>query len=295
MARLGVFASILLVVFLLLQRTGLFGGAVNWSSNFTWLTSLPMLVFELTLALWFIVKGVAAPARDGRYAMMVLPIHIVAGVLALVFGYVALFAPKGASVHRKSGVLFVFAMVTLSLSGALMEALTKSLTSVNVVAGLLTFYLVTTALLTVRRPQGNAWIDRTALFGALTVSALAFKAGFDLLNSGRPEMVPSFVFGAVGLLAASGDARMVRAGGIQGPRRIARHLWRMCFAMWVAAASFFWGPPNRVPELIRIPVLQAIAVLLPIAVMLYWLWLIRSRRTWPRWPQYISSHSASRA
>ena len=54
---------------------------------------------------------------------MILPAHILAGVLALVFGYVALYATKGATLHRKSGMLFVYAMVTMSLSGALMEAL----------------------------------------------------------------------------------------------------------------------------------------------------------------------------
>jgi uncharacterized membrane protein len=84
--------------------------------------------------------------------MMVLPVHILAGALALVFGYVALYAAKGATLHRKSGMLFVFAMVTMSLTGALMAFLNAS--SVSVVAGLLTFYFVTTALLTVRRhPQ----------------------------------------------------------------------------------------------------------------------------------------------
>lgn len=46
----------------------------------------------------------------------------------------------------------------------------------------------------------------------------------------------------------------------------------------VAAASFFWGPPNRVPELIRIPALLRIPVLAPVAVMLYWLWKMRGRR-----------------
>jgi uncharacterized membrane protein len=208
-----------------------------------------------------------------------LPVHILAGALALLFGYVALYATKGATLHRKSGLLFVYAMVTLALSGALMEALTGSYTSVNVIAGLLTFYFVTTALLTVRRrPQRFSWMDRAAVLLALTVSVLAFKAGFDLLKSARPETAPSFIFGIVGLLAATGDVRMMRAGGIQGPRRISRHLWRMCFAMWVAAASFFWGPPRRVPEVIRIPALQAVAVLLPVVVMLYWLWRIRSRR-----------------
>ncbi len=211
---------------------------------------------------------------------LILPAHIVAGMLALLFGYVALYATKGATWHRKSGMLFVFAMVTLSLSGALMEALTKSLTSVNVVAGLLTFYFVLTALLTVRRPAHDSrWIDRAAVVVALIVSVLAFGAGFDLMERGRPEAGPSFIFGIVGLLGAAGDIRVLRAGGIQGPRRIRRHLWRMCFAMWVAAASFFWGPPNRVPEVIRIPVLQAVAVLVPVVVMIYWLWRLRRKQS----------------
>jgi hypothetical protein len=61
LAWLGVLAGVLLVVMLLLQRAGLFGGAVNWSSSVTWLMSLPMLVFEVALALWLLIKGVAVP------------------------------------------------------------------------------------------------------------------------------------------------------------------------------------------------------------------------------------------
>ena len=63
LAWLGVVASVLLVVILPLQRAGLFGGAVNWFSSVTWLLWFPMLVFEVTLAVWLIVKGVAAPVQ----------------------------------------------------------------------------------------------------------------------------------------------------------------------------------------------------------------------------------------
>ena len=210
----------------------------------------------------------------------ILPAHIVAGVLALVFGYVALYATKGATLHRRSGMLFVYAMVTMSLSGAVMDAWKTRSITVNVVAGLMTFYFVATGLLTVRpRAQASLWIDRAAVAFALTVSVLAFVAGLDMVRRGRPEAAPSFIFGIVGLLAATGDIRVLRGRVMQGTRRIARHLWRLCFAMWVAAASFFWGPPRRVPEAIRIPALQTVAVLLPIAVMLYWLWRLRGRTT----------------
>jgi hypothetical protein len=34
-----------------------------------------------------------------------LPIHIVAGGLAILFGYTALFVKKGGSIHRRAGML----------------------------------------------------------------------------------------------------------------------------------------------------------------------------------------------
>jgi hypothetical protein len=62
LAWLGVLASFLLVVVLPLQLAGLFGGTMAWSASITWLVWLPMLVFEVALALWLIIKGVATPS-----------------------------------------------------------------------------------------------------------------------------------------------------------------------------------------------------------------------------------------
>lgn len=205
-----------------------------------------------------------------------LPLHIIAAVLALVFGYVALFASKGAPLHRKAGMLFVYSMVVMSLSAASIAAITSE--STNLVAGLLTFYFVATGMLTVRRAPTPRWIQMTGAAVALAVGLLAFGVGWDMGLRGRPEAAPLFIFGVVAMLGAAGDTRIIRSGGIEGRARIKRHLWRMCFAMWVAAASFFWGPPNRVPELIRYPMIFPIPVLAPVAVMLYWLWKTRGKR-----------------
>ena len=206
-----------------------------------------------------------------------LPVHIIAAVIALACGYVALFATKGASLHRSAGQFFVYAMVVMSLSAAYLAAVTAVTTSV--VAGVLTSYFVVTGMLTVRRTPMPSWIQVAGVAVALSVGLLAFRAGADMMSRGRPEAVPMFIFGGMALLGASGDVRVLRSGGIDGRRGIKRHLWRMCFAMWVAAASFFWGPPNRVPELIRYPPLFPIPVLAPIAVMFYWQWRLRVKRT----------------
>ena len=59
LAWLGVVASLLLVLLLPMQIAGYFGGPRAWSSPVTWAVWLPLLVFELTLAVWLITKGVA--------------------------------------------------------------------------------------------------------------------------------------------------------------------------------------------------------------------------------------------
>lgn len=64
LAWLGVVASALLVVILPLQLAGLFGGPMTWTASVTWLVWLPMLVFEVTLALWLLIKGVAMPTPN---------------------------------------------------------------------------------------------------------------------------------------------------------------------------------------------------------------------------------------
>lgn len=79
------------------------------------------------------------------------------------------------------------------------------------------------------------------------------------------------IFGAVALLAAFGDARMLLARSIPWAQRIGRHLWRMCFALWIAAASFFLGQSDEFPEALRIMPLLCTPVLLVLLLMFYWL------------------------
>ncbi len=211
--------------------------------------------------------------------MTILPIHIAAGALALLFGYAALFAFKGGALHRKAGMGFVLAMATMSLSGALIAAVKPDRGSV--IAGLLTFYFVLTGLLTVKRVPGARRIEVAAMIGGLVVGTLAIWAGTWLAGRGRPEAAPMFLFSALALVGVIGDWKMLRSAPLTGTPRLKRHLWRMCFAMWVAAASFFWGPRGRVPDVIYYPALLPIPVLLPIAVMFYWLWKTRRRRPAP--------------
>ena len=55
--------------------------------------------------------------------MIFLPIHILAGLTGIISGFVALYTVKGAKIHRKSGRIFVYAMLLVAFTGTLMGAI----------------------------------------------------------------------------------------------------------------------------------------------------------------------------
>ena|SRR5688500_9577578 len=87
------------------------------------------------------------------------------------------------------------------------------------------------------------------------------------------------LFAIVALSSGASDVRVARSGPLRGASRLARHLWRMCFALWIAAGSFFLGQADKLPEVLRIPALLAVPVLIPLVAMVYWLWRVRNRQT----------------
>jgi uncharacterized membrane protein len=219
-----------------------------------------------------------------------LPIHIAAGGLAIVLGAVALAVRKGGAIHRRAGILFVYAMVVMAMTASILEFL-KSPGVSNVVAALMTVYFVGTALTTVR--PVSPWtrvIDRGALTVAVALAVVSILGGLKGVNTPglSPGGVPfrtigvmSFVLATVLLLAAVGDVRIMRSGAPRGARRLARHLWRMCFALFIAAGSFF-SIRERVAKILPEPLttgpMRALPILLLFGTMFYWLWRLRRRR-----------------
>jgi hypothetical protein len=79
----------------------------------------------------------------------------------------------------------------------------------------------------------------------------------------------------VAVLAAIGDVRLLMRGGISGAGRIARHLWRMCFALFIAAASIFLARQQLFPALLRKTGALVFLSVLPLVLMVFWLLRVR--------------------
>jgi len=215
-------------------------------------------------------------------ASPILVFHVGAGTLALVSGTAAMSVRKGSRLHRQTGNVFVVSMLCLGASGAFI-GLSKHQT-LNAMMGLLTFYLVATAWFTARRRDGHTHLfDYAALPLPLTVAGVLATYGVAAANSGTGSLegypaAAYFVFGSVALLFAAGDVRMLARGGVSGTPRIARHLARMCFGLFIATGSFFLGRQQIFPAVFRTTYLLVLLACLPLLLMIFW--LVRVRRHW---------------
>jgi len=211
----------------------------------------------------------------------ILLFHISAGTLGLLSGAVAMFFRKGAQRHAVAGRVFVISMLCMAASGAFMAFM--KFQPGNVVGGTFTFYLIGTAWLTARRGDGKTTpLDWAALLVVSSVAAVDATLGLQAANSptgmkyGYPPG-PYFFIGSVALLASVGDVRMLVRGGLSGTKRIARHLWRMCFGLFIASSSVFLARQHLFPAFFRTTGLLWFLSFLPLLLMIFWLVRVRFR------------------
>jgi hypothetical protein len=226
----------------------------------------------------------------------ILVLHICAGTLGLLSGTAALSFRKGSLSHVLAGRVFVASMLTMAVA-AVYLGIVKHQTG-NIGGGFITFYLIGTGWLTARRREGEtSRMDWVALLIPLAVGILTWINGIAVLRSGASSQdgVPvgiNFFMGSICLLAAAGDVRMLTHGGVVGVKRMARHLWRMCFGLFIAAGSFFMGPSNRplrllsavglgrdLPSALFSTNLYLVLTIFPLVVLIFWLVRVRFTNT----------------
>lgn len=224
-----------------------------------------------------------APALVRYAADALLVTHIGAGTAGIISGFVALLSRKGERLHRVAGTVFFAAMLTMATIGATVSPFLPVPEWANVAAGVLTFYLVATSWVAIRRKDGR--IGRFEIGGfAIALAVVAAGLIFIRIASNSPtgtigNTPPQafYVFVLVGTIAAASDLKVILRGGISGAARIARHLWRMCTALTIASGSFFLGQQKFLPHFLHGSPLIFLPVIAPLLLMAFW--LIRVRLT----------------
>ena len=215
-----------------------------------------------------------------------LALHIGGGSFGILSGYAAVFARKGARLHRIFGTVFFASMLAMGTMGLALSVWIKQFG--NIAGGALATYLVATAWLTVKRKSGTVGRAEIALLVAvLAIGGLLLYWG--LLATMSPKgtfqgygAALYYAFGSFATLFAALDLKVILHGGISGAARIARHLWRMCFALFFAAASFFLGQQKVMPAFMHGSPLLFVPAFAPLVFMLFWLVRTRFPKRQPR-------------
>jgi uncharacterized membrane protein len=232
---------------------------------------------------------------------LALGLHIVGGTTGLLAGTVAVFAAKGGRLHRIAGTIFFVSMLVMAGFADYLAVVIPDQMA-NFFIGTFAIYLVATAWLAVRRKAGAVGAaEKTAaaiiLCLCLPFAALSFELALGLTPSLKsavpikgPVAIAVYTFTFLMALAAIGDVRMLSAGGIAGAQRIARHVWRMCLGLSMAAGSAFTnGLPRLLPHGVRVPLpLLFIPQLAVLALLVFW--IVRVRFT--GWYSHLAPNTA---
>ncbi|HEY0437294.1 MAG TPA: hypothetical protein VGC92_11670 [Phenylobacterium sp.] len=225
-----------------------------------------------------------APLLLRAAAGAALVLHITGASTALAAGLVALFARKGGRTHKLSGTVFFVAMLAMGSAAALTAPFLPD--RVSALMGLFVVYLAATGWMTVQRGPMSVGRFETAMValplivaaGDFAVAAIGLGAPEGLVD-GEPSQV-GWIFGTLAVLAALSDLSMIRRGGLAGPKRIARHLWRMTLALAIAWGSFA-GQPKAQPAFLKGSPLIILPALIVVAMLVFWL----IRTLWRRQPR----------
>ena len=247
----------------------------------------PVLLAIIAALLPQVALGNTLEAAPGDPAWMhlgantLLWAHIAGGAIGMITGVVALASRKGQRVHRAAGSVFFLAMFVAYAIGAGVAPFLDTGQRPNVVAGILALYLLVSGAMAARRREVNAGAPEViGLIIALSITAagVIFMRMGAASPSGTVDGSPPqayFLFTIAGAFAAAGELHVLLRKQLSNTSRIARHLWRMCFSLFIASGSFFLGQQQVFPETLRDSVLLYAVALSPLPVMLFWLGKVR--------------------
>jgi hypothetical protein len=205
----------------------------------------------------------------------ILALHVGGGVVGIGSGFGAMLLRKGSRAHATAGKVFVVSMLIMATIGAVVSPLLPQ--RANVVPALLTLYLVVTGWRSAGGRAGEAGAAEIAgLIFALIIVAVGLTFALDasmspsgLLDTERPSTYLTFT--AFPLFAVIADVAVIVRGRLSRPHRIARHIWRMSFALFIAAGSLFLGQPKVFPAALRGSPAMFVPELAILGLMLFWL------------------------
>ncbi len=206
---------------------------------------------------------------------LLLWVHIAAGLASIPLGTIAVAARKGGWLHSQAGTGFFGSMLLLGITASILEPFRMPEPG-SPVGPLLICYFVATSWVAARRRDGTTGtFEIVACVLALGAAAAIAWSGFIGDATTPAGRGPLFAFAGICLLAGLGDLNAILRRKLTAGQRIRRHLWRMCFAFFIATGSFFLGQQDIMPQAVHGSPILFVLAFAPFAIMAFWLVRLR--------------------
>lgn len=202
-------------------------------------------------------------------------IHFGLGCLCLVAGIAAFGLPKGRPPHIIAGRVFAASMLLLCASGLYMS-FARGIVFTSFLS-LFAAHAATTGWLAAANKSARMGRSERALAVMMaTVGCASLLTGYWVAASPERALdgLPPGAFyslGGVAMLIAGIDGWALLRRQLSRPQRIARHVWRMGFSLFIASVIFFFGNNHVLPEALRSEAVLMMPVLLVAAATVGWL------------------------
>jgi hypothetical protein len=209
-------------------------------------------------------------------------VHIISGLAALLAGMFAMALRKqGGGGHATAGTIFTIAMSSMTITAAVLTFWEPDRLSLG--AAVWAFYLVHTSRHAAMSAGDVPGRDLMAI--GLAAVLLFAHGGIAAERSGTGTFEGSgtagfIVFGIGATLSLLFDLSLLLRRRLQPRQRIARHLWRMLAAYFLAVTSLFLGQQDDVFWFMAGSPILLLPSLLTIGFLVFWLVRVRFARNW---------------
>ena len=157
---------------------------------------------------------------------ILLPIHILAGTIALLSAIMAVLSEKGKKLHVLSGRTYFWCMVTIFLTAIPMSIITSNIFLFLI--AFFSFYLAFAGIRFARNRKGIAATSDWIAVGLMILSGVGMWTLAAILFMNNNSMyIPLLVFGGFAIVLGYGDFKSHKNKTAIGKERIGKHLQNM--------------------------------------------------------------------
>ncbi|MGH1387633.1 DUF2306 domain-containing protein [Kordia sp.] len=205
------------------------------------------------------------------FATYLIYIHATLGSIAFIAGFIAIIAKKGNTTHKKSGIVFYYAMLAAALSALVIAVLPKHESPFLFTIGLFSSYFIITGYRALRFKKPNPRLIVDKIISVLMILTGIVMILYPLISTGKINTVLG-IFGTLGIIFAIRDLLLFKNAKKLRKSWLKLHIGKM-LGGYISAVTAFIVVNQFIPGIAGWLVPSVFGA----AYMNYWFWKLNKK------------------